>query len=250
MLDKLRELIICKEDIYYIVVPLFIFIVPLIKNTFSKIKENTNFKFIHKEKSSFEKYYRMQLKIMFLTYFFVYVLYIIILFCLFAIMPNRYSKQITEYYKCIYLFVCIATYGILIYFLKKIKKENIVKLKYQVKKNIWNDIIFYVPIIVQAFILLSSVIFRNNTIIKTTETIIFYIFMFGSTLVLDKKSDFKYKYVYLTLDNDIKTGAIPCENIKKEGNWIIVSTKEKGETHYKLKDIKVFEYTDRLYIKI
>ena len=38
MLDKLRELIISKDGVYNIVIPLFIFIVPLIINILSNAK--------------------------------------------------------------------------------------------------------------------------------------------------------------------------------------------------------------------
>lgn len=252
MLDKLRELIISKDGIYYIVIPLFTFIVPLIINALSKLKENTHFNFRHREESSFEKYYIFQLKCMILLYVLVYVLYIIVLFLLLIMVENRYTEYIIKIDKYIFSFICIGVYGITIYNFLKEKKENIVKFKRKTKHNRWKYIMFYGAIIDQGAILLSSVVSRNNAIVNIIEVVIFYIFMLVTVIVLDRKSDVKYKYVYLMFEDGTETGAIPCEDIKKDGNWIIVYSEQKGEIHYRLKDIKTFRYTyiNRSYIKI
>lgn len=252
MLDKLRELIISKDGVYNIAIPLFIFIVPLIINILSKLKENTHFNFRHKEKSSFEKYYIFQLKCMILLYVLVYVFYIIVLFWLLIMGEKRCTKYIIDHYKWMFSFICFGVYGVTIYNLRKEKKENIVKFKRKTKHNIWKYIMFYGAIIDQGAILLSSVVSRNNAIVNIIEAVIFYIFMLVTVIVLDRKSDIKYKYVYLMFEDGTETGAILCEDIKKDGNWIIVYSEQKGEIHYRLKDIKSFRYTyiNRSYIKI
>lgn len=251
MLDKLRELIISKDGIYYIVIPLFTFIVPLIINALSKLKENTHFNFRHKEESSFEKYYIFQLKCMILLYVLVYVLYIIVLFLILIMVENRYTKYIIEIDKYIFSFICIGVYGITIYNFLKEKKENIVKFKRKTKNNRWKYFIFYGAIICQLVILVLSGVTNNKTVNKV-EVVIFYMFILGPFIVLDKKSDVKYKYVYLMFEDGTETGAILCEDIKKDGNWLIVYSEQKGEIHYRLKNIKSFRYTytNRSYIKI
>lgn len=96
----------------------------------------------------------------------------------------------------------------------------------------------------------SSVMIKNCKVISKIENWVFVIFMIISGIVLDKKSYFKYKYVHIIFENGNETEAIQCEDIKKEGNWLIVSSEQKGEVHYRLKDIKAFRYVDRSYIKI
>lgn len=250
MLDKLRELIISKDGVYNIVIPLFTCSLSVIMKILSTIKETSHFNFVYKEKSSFEKYYGFQLRCMILAYVLVYGVYIIILFCLLIIEPNWLTRYIIEHSKYLFSFICIVIYGVLIYDLKKEGKENIVNLKWKTKNHIWKYIIFYGAIIDQGAIIFTGMVIQNNSIVNIIEGVIFYIFMLGSPIVLDIKSYVKYKYVYLMFENGIETDAIPCEDIKKEKDWIIVTSELKGEIHYKVNDIKSFRYSNRAYIKI
>ena len=241
MLDKLRELIISKDGIYYIVIPLITFIVPLVRNYLSKQKET--FSYIHKEKSSYEKFFEYQFIVMIVTYIFVHLAVII---CT-GLGLYKYSA---DNYKNVFRFICCTVYIVIIMIFKldETEKKLNIKTNHKTEKCKLNNVIFYGLIIYQGIILFLST--SNNKFLSVIGIMLFSLIIIILSIILDTETYYKYKYVYLTFENGIETEAILCENIKKDGNWLIVYSEQKGEIHYRLKDIKSFRYTNRSYIKI
>lgn len=230
-----------REDIYNIAIPLITFTVPLVRNYLSKQKEN--FSYIHKEKSSYEKFFEFQFIVMSVAYIFVYLAVII---CT-GLGLYKYSA---DNYKNVFRFICCIVYIVLIiiFILEETEKKLKIQKNYKTEKCILEKVIFYGLIIYQGIILFLSTL--NNKFLSVIGIMLFSLIIIILSIILDTKTYYKYKYVYLTFENGIETEAILCENIKKDGNWLIVYSEQKGEIHYRLKDIKSFRYTNRSYIKI
>lgn len=252
-MNYIKELIqlIQRKDIYYCIIPLSVCLLNILYKILDKSQLLNGWR-IYEKSNSLDKYTIFQSKIMVFQITISLFLYLLISSLTFPlIIKVQNATGFNKLLDIIFIFVCIISYIINFFILKKLNnKNNIIRLNGKIKNN--NQIVnvaYYLPTIIECIAIVLCTIFRHTNIIILTLAIIYHIILIGFYLfmvkILDDNVYYEYKYICFNFNDGKKLEDILVKNIQKKGKWIIAKVDDEHEIRFRYESVNSVEYKNK-----